>query len=563
MRAYARVLRHRDLRYLFSALVVSACGSWAYNVALAVFVYERTHSPSWVSAVFLAKFVPSLLVSAYGGVVAERFERVRLMASLDLLMSALQVAIAVTAAMHGPVIVAIVLAGLTSVSSTPYLPAVSAMLPQLAGEEDLAAANALNSTIDNLVIIAGPAIGALMLLAGPPSLVFALNAASFAVSALLVSRMRARSAVTDVTEGGEAGLLSQLRVGIATIMHSGNAALLVGFSVLASFLYGTDTVLFIVLSKEQLGTGADGYGYLLAGLGVGGVLTAVLIDRLARMPRLGAVISLGMVVYCVPTAAMVLVHQPGVAFALEVVRGGGTLVVDTLAVIALQRSLAPELVARVFGVFWALVLGAISLGALLVPPVLHAVGLRGALLAFGLVIPALVVLGYPLLMSMDRTAAARFRVIRPRIAVLEGLGLFAHASRAALEKLADAAVEVEAPAGEAIVREGQPADALYVLVDGSVQVSAAGELGGLARPIRTMTGPTYFGEIGLLRQIPRTATVTTSTPCRLYRIDGKAFLDALTTSPASPSMLEGAKTRLVITHPSYRGVPEAPVPAGA
>jgi CRP-like cAMP-binding protein len=154
-------------------------------------------------------------------------------------------------------------------------------------------------------------------------------------------------------------------------------------------------------------------------------------------------------------------------------------------------------------------------------------------------------------------------VIRPRIAVLEGLGLFAHASRAALEKLADAAVEVEAPAGEAIVREGQPADALYVLVDGSVQVSAAGELGGLARPIRTMTGPTYFGEIGLLRQIPRTATVTTSTPCRLYRIDGKAFLDALTTSPASPSMLEGAKTRLVITHPSYRGVPEAPVPAGA
>ena len=253
-------------------------------------------------------------------------------------------------------------AALTSVTAGVYPPAVTAMIPQVAGEEDLAAANALNGTVDNLAVIAGPAIGAGLLAFGPPPVAFAINAATFLVSALLVVQMTARSKPSDVTQEGNA--LAQVLHGFTAITTSTTAAVLVGFSVLASFVYGTDTVALVYVSEQKLGTGADGYGYLLAALGVGGVLAAVLVDRLAASPRLGLVIVLGMAVYCLPTALLIGTHSPVVAAAIEAVRGGGTLVVDVLAITMLQRSLPQEMIARVFGAFFTLVLGAICLGSL-------------------------------------------------------------------------------------------------------------------------------------------------------------------------------------------------------
>src|SRR4051794_39820865 len=155
---YRSVLRHRDARLLFGGLVVSATGNWAYNVALLAFVFERTGSLGWVAAAGLGRFVPALLFSAYGGVMAERFERVRLMLSSDLLCLLWQALLAVVAVTDGPVLVAIALAGMSAITGSVYAPAVEAMLPQIAGEDDLAAANALNATIENVTVVAGPAI---------------------------------------------------------------------------------------------------------------------------------------------------------------------------------------------------------------------------------------------------------------------------------------------------------------------------------------------------------------------------------------------------------------------
>jgi len=325
-----RALAHRDLRLLFGGLIVSAAGSWAYNVALIVYAYQETHSAAWVSAATLGRFIPTLLTQSYAGVVAERFERVRVMVSADLLCTVWMTAVAVLAAVHAPVLLVLVFAGLTSVTAGVYAPAVTAMIPQVAGEEDLAAANALNGTVDNLAIIAGPAIGAGLLLLGPPPVALAVNAATFLFSAGVVSRMEARSQPTDVTEEGNA--LHQVIGGFKAIATSTTAAVLVAFSVLASFIYGTDTVALVYVSQDRLGTGANGYGYLLACLGVGGVLAAVLVDRLASSPRLGLIIVVGMGVYCLPTALLTVVDSQYVAMVIEAVRGGGTLIVDVLAI---------------------------------------------------------------------------------------------------------------------------------------------------------------------------------------------------------------------------------------
>lgn len=549
-------LRHRDYRLLIEAFALSAAGSWAYNVALAVYIYEQTGSPAWVGAATIARFVPSLLLSSYGGVVAERFERVRLMIALDLVSTVWMLLLALVALFEGPVLLAIVLAALTSIIGTAYEPAVAAITPQLVTEDDLAAANTLRNTVDNVAVVAGPALGALLLLVGPPAVAFAVNAASYGASALIVARIRARSRPVDVTEGGEAGPLAQMLVGVRAIASSSTATLLVWYSVLASFVYGVDTVQFVVLSEQRLGTGPTGYGYLLAGLGVGGVLAAGLVNRLAATRRLGVVLLAGMAVYCLPTAAFLIVDEPVVAFVLQAIRGAGTLVVDVLAVTALQRSLNPDLIARVFGVYFAFVLGAISLGALVTPAVLRWLGLDASLVLAGVAIPVASLLGWPWLRRMDQANLVRLATLEPRVALLERTGMLATASRGPLERLATSAVEVELPQQQVVVREGEKADAFYVIAEGEVAVTARGEATE-ERQLPSLTAGDYFGEIGLLERIPRTATVITKTPTRLLRIAGQDFLDAFTDAQAAPTLLEGAKTRLARTHPSYRPEPPA------
>jgi predicted MFS family arabinose efflux permease len=559
---YRSVLRQRDARLLFGGLIVSSTGSWAYNVALLAFVFERTHSLGWVAAAGLGRFVPALLFSAYGGVVAERFERVRLMLCSDLLCLTWQVLLALVVALDGPVVLAIALAGLTAVSAIVYAPAVEAMLPQIAAEDDLAAANALNATIENLTVVSGPAIGAALVAVASPALAFGVNAATFAVSAVLVGSMKVRSRPVDVTEAGDAGPLAQMMAGVRAINSNATARLLVGFSVLASFVYGSDTALLVSVADVKLGLGADGYGLLLAGEGVGGVLAALVVNRIAASPRLGTIILAGMAVYCLPTALLTVVHAPGIAIPLQLLRGAGTLVVDVMAVTALQRAVPGELLARVFGVFFAYVLVAISIGTVIVPPLVSLAGIDATLLIMGFGPPLAGLLALPALRRMDRENAQRTAALAPRVAVLERLGIFAAAGRPALERLARAASELTAGPGTAIVREGDPADALYVLVAGSVDVTARGEAGAEERPLRTMPAGSYFGEIGLLESIPRTATVTAAEPCRLLRIDGDAFLDALMAAPMTGTLVEDARMRLARTHPSRRLTYAASGPAG-
>lgn len=546
-----RVLAVPELRLLFGGSFVSLVGTWSYTVALAAYVLTRTHSYTLVGVASLARFVPAFLFSAYGGVIAERLERVRLMVCSDVSSTLLQAGLTVVAVTRGPVWLAVVLAGMTSTINVVYGPAVAALMPQLAGEDDLVAANALDSLIENVVVAVGPAVGALLIVVGSPAVAFGINAGSFLVSAILVGRLRTRSRPTDVTEQGAAGPLRQMLVGLQTVASSRASRILVALSVLASLTYGCDTVLLVAVSRQQLGAGPHGYGYLLAGLGLGGVLMAPALNRLAAAPRLAEIIIASLAVYCLPTAALVVMHSVLPAFISEIVRGAGTLVVDVLAITALQRTVAAELVARVFGVFFALVLGAISLGALITAPLINGFGLHATLYTLAFVPTVLGVGAYPALRRLDRGNAKRLAALEPRVAVLEGLGIFAAATRSALERLAGAIVVEDVPGGATIVREGDPADALYVIVSGSVEITSQGDTDTI-ETLRTMDSGTYFGELGIIEQIPRTATVTSTAECELYRIDADVFREALTEYPPATTFLDQARLRLARTHPARK-----------
>jgi len=320
------------------------------------------------------------------------------------------------------------------------------------------------------------------------------------------------------------------------------------FCYLDSAVYGAATVLYVPLS-ERLGTGSNGYSYMIAAMSLGGVLLAAVANRISASQRLGPLILIGMLMLALPFAVTAAVHQVWVAFLLQMVAGGGMLIVDILAVTAIQRDLPGEVLSRVFGLFEAGVPASLLIASFISALILNRYGLTAALLAIGFGFSGAAILGLIPLLRADHRSMVAVRALQPRIALLESLDLFAGASRLTVERLAAAAREVIVPAGHVVIREGDAADALWVLVSGEVAVSAHGEAAH-ARRLRTMGPGTYFGEIGLLRRVPRTATVRALQPCTLLRIEGLDFLDAVQGAGVSSSLLSLSSARLARTHPA-------------
>jgi len=542
-------LRHRDFRLLMAASTVSFIGTWAYNVALTVWVYDATGSLSWVAATTVCRFVPALLFSTYAGVLADRFEKVTLMMRADLAFALIQVTMGVLMVVDGPVVAVLATAAISSTLGTVYEPAAAGATPLLVPERDLASANALRNTIDNVTVIAGPGLGALLLLLGPPQNAIWFNAATFVASAVLVARIRTRSSAVDVTEGGEARALGQMMVGVRAILSSPTVSVMVGYSILATMVFGIDMVLFVSVSDELLGTGPDGYGYLLAGLGVGGLLAAPLVTRAEARPSLGPVILGGMAAYCLPTLVLLISHSPVVAFLVQVVRGAGTLFVDVLAVTAMQRTLPQDVMARVFGAFGTLMLAAILVGSTATSWIVSATSVEVGVWVAGAGVFGFSLLGLPWLRRLDALARRRREELAPRIALLEACDLFARVPDGGLSQLAAASEEIHVPEGTMVVRQGEPADAFYVVETGTFAVYTTASTG--ERISAPELGPgQYFGEIGLIEAIPRTADVVAETDATLLRIDGTVFVEALTTGTPSAAIMDGASVRLGRTHPS-------------
>lgn len=554
---YRDALAQRDYRLLITAFVADQLGSWAYNVVLVAYIFDRTHSVTYLTAAGFVRFTPGLVLSPYAGVLADRYERGMVMIVGALAAFVTMTGLALVVANDGPVPLLLCFSVLTATANTLNRPAASAITPDLVGEKDLAAANALTATLENLMVVLGPALGGLFLIADTPALGVEANALSFLASALAISRIRTRS-YGSVAEEGESPL-QVLTSGARALIAQPVALTLVLFCCLDTTVFGVSTVLYIPMSG-RFGTGTAGYSYLLIGAALGGVLVAGLVNRMSAAGRLAPIILGGMLLLALPYAATVLTHSRYVGFVLQVISGAGMVMVDVLAITAMQRDLPKAALGRVFGVFESLIPGSVIVGSLVAAPLLNGFGLTTTLLIIGFGISAISVLALPPVLRADRSSALVAASLRPRVALLEGLDLFAAAGRPALERLAASCEVVELPADAVVLREGDAADALFVLVSGEVAVSARGE-GERTRRLRTLGAGSYLGEIGLLRNLPRTATVKTLEPCVLWRIPGEDFLAAVEAGGASPSLQMGVATRLARSHP--RAAASEPTPAAA
>ena len=376
-------LCYAAFRWLLSALAVSQAGDWLYNLALAVLVYDRTHSPLWVGITTAARVVPFVALGPLAGVLVDRFDRRRIMIASDLIRLALMLLLAAVAVAGLPILLVPVIAALATAASTPYLPCVTAVIPRLVRDDDLSGANAARSAVTALSIIAGPALGGILLLVGSPAIAIALNALTFGLSALAVLAIRPSEVFRAARPTDRpAGLLPQLAQGAAALRAHPQALRLAGADITCSLVYGTQTVLLLIVS-QQIGLGTHGYGYLFAGIGAGGLVGTALASRASRSCHPRRVLAAALAAVGVPMLLLAVTHWPAVAIVLAGLTGAGALLVEILTDTCLQRVLDQDVLGRAYGLALPAAIGGIAAGALITPVLANILGISGALGAVG------------------------------------------------------------------------------------------------------------------------------------------------------------------------------------
>jgi hypothetical protein len=395
-------------------------------------------------------------------------------------------------------------------------PAQAALLPALVETPaQLTAANVVTGWVDNVSLLAGPAIASLMLAITGPGGALALFAVVVAGSAAVVLPLHrlARPGGADKDEQPEESLPAAIRAAPGAIPAL--VMLVAEYAVL-----GALDVLEVVLAARVLGLGANGAGYLGAAFGLGGLLGTVGAVALVGRHRLARPLLLAGAGWGV--AFITLGAWPALATALCVlaVAGATRTVLDVGGRTILHRTVPTELHGRVFGVLEGLETLGLAVGSMSVPVLVTFVGPRGAAVVLGCLLVIVPLVTAPVLQAIEHASPAP----DPELGILRVFPLFAMLGPPVLEDLARALARVEAPAGETIVREGCDGDRFFLVAKGELDVSVRGSY------VRTLGPADGFGEIALLRDGVRTATVTTSSPVTLYALARAPFLEAVTGS---------------------------------
>ena len=513
--ALAVSVRNPDIRRVELAWGSAITAEWAHFVAFGVFAYEQGGA-SAVGIAGLVRLLPAAIVAPFAASFGDRFRRERFLLTMSLVGS-LALGASAAAAYADAVVLVFAFAALFGLACTLIRPTLQALLPSLARTpEELIASNAATSTIESLGTLFGPLIAGVLVSIANVGLVFALGAGALLVGAAFLARVEVEGGIDlAAAAAAEGGAWRVLAAGFRTIARAPRPRLVVFLIVSQTFVRGCLNVLIVVAAFQVFDAGGEAVGYMTAAIGVGGLIGAVGALTLGGR-RLAVTFGLSLAFWGVPI--MLLASWPNLvpAILLLAVVGAANSVEDVAVFTLLQRIVPNEILTRVLGVLWALAMGGVAVGSIATPALVHGIGARAAFLVVGSILPVLTLVTYSRLAEIDHAAAPA-----PELDLIERVPIFAPLSIAAKERVAANLVPLSVQAGELVIRAGEVGDRFYIVGDGELDIFAEGLH-------RTAQQADYFGEIALLRDVPRTATVKATVDSQLYALQRDKFLEAVT-----------------------------------
>jgi MFS family permease len=528
--AFAAVGRNANLRWLELAWTTSIVGHYAFLIAVSVYAYNVGGEKA-VGLIFLARLIPAALIAPFAGLLGDRFRRDRVLLATNVTRIVFVSAAAVGVFLDADPTIVYALSIAATIATTPFRSAQAALTPSLAqSPAELTAANAAASGVESIAVFAGPALAGILLGLASTGIVFSVTAALLVASLFFIALINVERPQEPRREIEASTIASEAVAGFTTIGRNPALRVMMVLLTAQTAIAGAVQVFIVIAALEVLDLGEGGVGYLNSAIGIGAFLGAVGAFSLTGARRLSVAFMIGIVLMGLPLVAIGVWPEVVVALLALALMGIGSSLVDVSGLTIVQRAVPDNVLARVFGVIQMLWLASIGIGAAIVPVLVAWLGIEGAFVAVGVFLPVLVILLGAKVAKIDAAAVApRAEELR----ILASVPIFAPLPGGSLEHLAGRLTPLRLDPGTVIVREGDAGDRFYIVAEGEVEVSQDG------KPVSELGPGGYFGEISLLRDIPRTATVTAKTPVVLYGLDRDDFLAAVTGHPQSTEAAEG------------------------
>jgi hypothetical protein len=513
LRAFRSLAGNRALLRVLAGYGLFVLIEFSLWIAMLVYAYSRGGA-TVAGLVAVAQTAPAAIVAPVVASVADRRSPVFLLCGGYIVQAA---AIAATAAVviAGAPLAAYAAAVVAAAAMTTTRPAQAALIPAVAATPDqLTAANVVVGWLEAAGTAgAGLLVGVLISVAGVGS-VFAVCAGLAVTAALLVAGLRVAPLTSE--QDSAPPVLAGIREGLRLAVRRPRLRLMLALLTAEAVVLGALDLLIVIVAIDVLSRPEAWAGYLNFAYGAGAVLaatvSAVLVGR-----RLGAPILAAALLFSGALAALALGLGVAGTVALLAVAGASATLLEIATRTLLQRSIPPRLIGRIFGLQEGLMMAGYAIGALLVPLLVYLGGSRLALLGVAALLPLAAAAGGRALFGLD----AETPVPVVEIALLRSLPLFAELPAPAIEGLAAALTPIHLASGAVLIRQGDHGDAYYAIAAGELDVLHDGQV------LRQCGRGEGVGEIALLRDIPRTATVIAHSAATVYELHRDLFLTAV------------------------------------
>jgi MFS family permease len=529
LRVVRTALGNRSIRATLLAFVLFSCAEWVRWVGLLVYAFKE-HGAVGSGLISVIQLVPAALVTPFTSGLADRYPRGKVLAAAYLIagLGTGGAGIGMVLGLPFPAVAVLAAVGLCGV--TMVRPTQASLMPQLADTpSELTAANVTDSLIAGASLFVGPAIatGVLVLWGTHGGVTSGASAVVLlAGGMLLLGALSVAPGHRGKTQPRMTRMPLDPLGGFRALNDTMGAGLVVTLLGLQAAAWGMLDILTVTLALNKLKIGQSGVGLLSAAVGIGGLVGGLATLALVGRKRLAPAFVFGVVLWGVPLAFLGLVGAPLVVVVLLAAAGAGLSFLDVSGRTLLQRTVSDDALGRVFGLLESGYMGAWAVGSSIAAPIKDALGLGWAFAITGGLVPLVTLVWWRRLSTADREAP----LPGPELELLRSIDMFAPLAESVLERMARNLTEVSIPGGTSIIREGEPGDLFYVIAEGEVRVTVAGE--EVAR-----YGPGhFFGEIALLRDVPRQASVSALTDVRLLTLERTHFLTAVTGSRSASTV---------------------------